>query len=258
MRKFFLLLIASVLTTVSSLYSLNISAENAHKIAEKIWKNECAGTIEGLTCWNKGENFASLGIGHFIWYPPGKKERFQESFPELLVFLEKQGTLLPPFLKNNQGCPWSSRDDFYQNINSQEMVVLRKFLFDTKDLQAIFIAQRLEKALPGMIKDLPENEKQEVTQKFLLLENTPQGLYALIDYLNFKGGGTTPSESYQGQGWGLLQVLQGIPASSKNIVNDFVASAKITLKQRVDNSPPERNEKRWLKGWLNRVDTYLE
>ena len=109
-----------------------------------------------------------------------------------------------------------------------------------------------------MIKDLPENEKQQVTRKFLLLENDSRGLYAIIDYLNFKGGGGTPSEFYQGKGWGLLQVLQGIPPSSKNIVADFVTSAKDVLRQRIENSPPERNEQRWLKGWLNRVDTYLE
>ena len=238
--------------------TINISAENAHRIAEKIWKNECAGTIEGLTCWNKGENFASLGIGHFIWYPPGKKERFQESFPELLAFLEKQGSPLPPFLKNNVACPWSSREAFYENIESPEMSVLRAFLFDTKDLQAIFIAQRLERALPGMIKDLPEKEKERVTKVFLKLEKSPKGLYALIDYLNFKGAGATPSESYQGKGWGLLQVLQGISPSSKDLVADFVVSAKDVLRERIANSPSERNEQRWLNGWFNRIDTYLE
>lgn len=242
----------------TNLYSISISAENAHKIAEKIWKNECAGSIQGLTCWNKGENFASLGIGHFIWYPPGKKERFQESFPELLSFLANQGVMLPPFLKPQMGCLWNSREEFYQDIDSLEMVMLRKFLFDTKDHQAIFIVQRLEKALPGMIKDLAEKEKLKITHTFLLLEKDPRGLYALIDYMNFKGAGATPSESYQGQGWGLLQVLEGIPPCSTNIVAAFVESAKEVLRQRVNNSPPERNEQQWLKGWINRIDTYLD
>lgn len=255
-------LLLSLLTTTSlcclNLSALSISAENAHKISIKIWKNECGGSIQGLTCWNIGENFASLGIGHFIWFPKGKKERFQESFPELLIYLEKQGIELPPFLKSDSTCPWASREDFYQNINSIEMEVLRKFLFDTKDQQAIFIAQRLEKALPGMIKDLPSNEKDRITEAFVNLENTPNGLYALIDYLNFKGSGLSLSESYKGKGWGLLQVLQGMPPSSKNIVSDFVTSAKEVLTQRVNNSPSERNEQRWLKGWLNRIDTYLE
>ncbi|PWU11360.1 MAG: hypothetical protein C5B47_00975, partial [Verrucomicrobia bacterium] len=36
-------------------------------IGAQVWKNECAGTTSGLTSWNRGEDFASLGIGHFIW-----------------------------------------------------------------------------------------------------------------------------------------------------------------------------------------------
>ena len=41
------------------------------RIGKRIWSNECNGTVDGLTSWNTGENFASLGIGHFIWYPAG-------------------------------------------------------------------------------------------------------------------------------------------------------------------------------------------
>ena len=42
------------------------------RIGKRIWQNECGGTADGLTSWNAGENFASLGIGHFIWYPKGR------------------------------------------------------------------------------------------------------------------------------------------------------------------------------------------
>src|SRR5688500_9282686 len=62
--------------------ALTVSSQDANAIGEKIWRNECKGTIEGLTNWKKGENFASMGIGHFIWYPAEKKERFRETFPE--------------------------------------------------------------------------------------------------------------------------------------------------------------------------------
>ena len=37
--------------------------------------------------WNPGEEFPSLGIGHFIWYPAGVDGPFIESFPRLLAFL---------------------------------------------------------------------------------------------------------------------------------------------------------------------------
>jgi hypothetical protein len=255
-KKMFLVTLC--ICTSVDLYSWSVSEATAHKIAEKIWKNECAGTIEGLTCWNKGENFASLGIGHFLWYPAGKKERFQESFPELLKFIDKNGVMLPVFLKTTQECPWRTREEFYEHINSPDMIALRNFLFNTKDLQAIFIAQRLEKALPGMTKELPKDQREHVIKTFADLESSPQGLYALIDYMNFKGSGLSYSESYKGQGWGLLQVLLGMPPNSQHFVEDFVISAKEVLKKRVENAPIERNEQRWLKGWCNRLDTYLE
>ena len=93
---------------------------------------------------------------------------------------------------------------------------------------------------------------------FHQLSKDANGLYALIDYINFKGEGTCSSERYQGQGWGLLQVLQSMPEVSSHLLTDFVQAAKEVLRQRVRNAPPERNESQWLKGWCNRLDTYLQ
>ncbi len=258
MKKHFLLLTLFALTCTQSAFSISISYDDAKKIAEKVWQNECRGSMEGLTNWKKGENFASLGIGHFIWYQPGKKERFQETFPELLKFLQAEGIVLPAWLKKAQGCPWSSREEFYLNVKSSDMAALRQLLFDTKDLQAIFLARRLEAFLPKMIGHLSEEERDKLTATFNRLASDHKGLYALIDYLNFKGAGTSPDEKYKGQGWGLLQVLERIPPNSKDPVLDFVENARILLMLRVQNSPPERNEQQWLKGWLNRLNTYLK
>ena len=233
-----------------ALFLTTIPFADTQKIAEKIWKNECGGSVEGLTHWKQGENFGSFGIGHFIWYPAEKKERFEETFPTLLLFLQKKGIELPFWLKNIKGCPWNTREEFYQDFDSSQMISLRKLLFDTKQLQALFIAERLEKALP----DLDPSLKKV----FDRLASDQKGLYALIDYLNFKGAGTSPSEAYQGQRWGLLQVLERISPTSRDLLSDFVASAKIILTQRVQNAPPERHEEQWLKGWLNRINTYLE
>jgi hypothetical protein len=36
----------------------------------------------------------------------------------------------------------------------------------------------------------------------------------------------------------------------------LLSSVAAVLRERVKNSPPERNEKRWLTGWLKRVATY--
>ena len=66
-------------------------------------------------------------------------------------------------------------------------------------------------------------------------------------------------ERYQGEGWGLLQVLQGMSdmPDAKETLAEFVRSARNILNHRVFNSPNKRHEERWLQGWLRRVDTYL-
>ena len=38
----------------------------------------------------------------------------------------------------------------------------------------------------------------------------------------------------------------------------FVSAASNVLSTRVANAPPQRNEQRWLAGWQNRLQTYLE
>jgi hypothetical protein len=98
-----------------------------------------------------------------------------------------------------------------------------------------------------------------VEENFRALLQTPEGTFCLIDYVNFKGEGTNQKERYQGQGWGLLQVLEMMPEFSKaSRVSYFAESAKAVLSRRVANSPPERGEKRWLPGWRNRCESYKQ
>src|SRR5213082_4024116 len=96
------------------LHATSLSHVDVLKIGKKIWQNECKGTISGLTSWNAGEDFASLGIGHFIWYPKGKRGPFDESFPKLVRFVSAHGAKLPPFLLvgHDTFCPWNSRVEF--------------------------------------------------------------------------------------------------------------------------------------------------
>lgn len=237
---------------------LTISFDQAQELGARIWKNECAGKIEGLTTWNEREDFASLGIGHFIWYPPQSKKNYQETFPSLLEFLETCGASAPKWLDSKAGCPWRNKHHFTREINSVKMEELRQFLFDTKALQAVFIAKRLEDALPKMTRKLEITERRKVQKHFYALAKTQKGLYALIDYLNFKGEGTAEQEKYGNKGWGLLQVLQRIPENSILQREDFVKAAKEVLTERVKNSPHEKQEKKWLKGWIARVQTYLD
>ncbi len=225
------------------------------EVGRKVWQNECGGTIDGLTAWNSGEDFASMGIGHFIWYPAGKQGRFKESFPELLRFLQSKGVSLPASLAAIPPCPWSTKSQFQAEFRSARSTEIRNFLANTIPQQTEFLVLRLERSLPQMLAATPANRRQQIEANFKQVASTPNGVYALIDYVNFKGEGTVASERYQGQGWGLLQVLDGMqPAASAT--DAFADSAQAVLAQRVANSPPGRNEKRWLKGWYLRVDSY--
>jgi len=84
---------------------------------------------------------------------------------------------------------------------------------------------------------------------------TPEGMFAMIDYVNFKGEGLSPKERYNGEGWGLAQVLGGMRTGTPH---EFAGSAKRVLTNRVQNAPAERKESRWLAGWSNRCDGYKQ
>jgi hypothetical protein len=238
--------------------AITLSRTDTLKIGKRIWQNECNGTITGLTAWNEGENFASLGIGHFIWYPKGQRGPFEESFPKLVSFMMTRGVKLPALLlgAGERPCPWNSREEFLRAQHAQEMKELRQFLAATVDLQAEFLIARLQSSLPKMLAEAAPADRPNVERQFERVARTPQGSYALVDYVNFKGEGVLHTERYQGQGWGLLQVLEQMPVDQGDALKEFSRAAVVVLKRRVANSPPERGEARWLPGWLNRVRSY--
>lgn len=236
---------------------LQIAQRDAETIGQKIWMNEGSAKIENLTVWNKGENFASMGIGHFIWYPPGIEGPYQETFPELVAFLQQQGAKIPTWLQKTPDAPWNSFEAFNFQGQTPELLELRTLLVNTIPLQVQFIIKRLEQALPKMLDTLPTLEQREhVFKQFYRVAQIPNGVYALIDYVNFKGEGINPKERYRGEGWGLLQVLEHLPDNSDNVMAEFAKAANFVLKRRIQNAPPERNESRWYPGWQNRIKTY--
>ncbi len=238
--------------------ALDLSPAAASLIGHKVWLNECSGTVSGLTSWNVGENFPSLGIGHFIWYPPGATYPFEESFPGMIAFLQSRGVLLPTWLTPQTKCPWLSREEFLRDAQSKRMIELRSMLEKTVALQTQFLVQRLEAALPKMLEKAPPEKRQKIQERFdRILKSGNSGAFALIDYVNFKGEGVNERERYDGRGWGLLQVLEEL-SDSKSPLTDFANSAKAALARRVRNSPPARHEERWLPGWTKRVNRYLD
>ena len=226
-------------------------------IGRRVWQNECGGTREGLVSWNTGENFASLGIGHFIWYPKGVNGPFEESFPELLRFFAANAVRVPGWLTADTRCPWRTRAEFQAASRGRQMTELRDLLASTVPLQGRFLARRMERALPKLLAAAPADRRGQVRGRFERLAATAKGTFALIDYVNFKGEGTNPKERYEGEGWGLLQVLEGMDGEA-NAVREFSRSAARILARRVRNSPPGRKESRWLPGWTRRVNAYVD
>ena len=236
--------------------SFSITEKEIDLIGKKIFINECGGKIENLTSWNVGTDFASLGIGHFIWYPSGKEGPFDEKFPDFLLFLEHRGTELPIWLKDpsKRECPWESRKEFMRNLQSPKMKSIQKLLTDTIALQAEFMVERLQTVLPKILESA--SNPHHIKRRFFRVAKSPMGLYALTDYVNFKGEGVLRSERYNGEGWGLLQVLELMPRSpnSNEPMQEFVTCAVRVLTRRVENAPKERF---WLPGWKNRLQTYI-
>jgi hypothetical protein len=253
-RALFCTCLAAFLFSANALALTDAELES---IGRRVWKNECGGRVDGLTSWNEGEGFASLGIGHFIWYPKGVDGPYEESFPELLRFLAANGTKLPDWLSPSADCPWNSRAEFNAAADSARMKELRTLLAGTVPVQSRFLARRMERALPKLLAAAPAGRRDHVKAQFQRLAATGKGTFALIDYVNFKGEGTNPAERYKGEGWGLLQVLDGMDAAKESAPHEFGESAARVLARRVKNAEP-RDESRWLKGWQNRVRAYGE
>lgn len=236
--------------------------EQLEWLGQRVFDNECKQRFECLTSWNQGEDFPSLGIGHFIWFRTGQNERFEETFPALLEYYRKFNYALPQWLNALEppDSPWFTREQFLAETNTAKMQELRQFLASTTELQVAFIVNRLSESAASLFGQLRAEQRQAVAASFYKIADSspPYGLYALIDYAHFKGTGTVSSERYQEQGWGLLQVLLELKLQDKDSnLTGFVAAATTVLERRVANAPPERGEQRWIAGWKNRLQSYL-
>jgi hypothetical protein len=244
--------------TLASEYPALSAAEKAW-VGQQIFNNECASRLECLSSWNSSEAFPSMGIGHFIWYSEGQDEIFEESFPELLQYFVSRGIDLPAWIiDTNFTAPWQSRNEFLNELQGARLQELRELLASTMTEQTEFMIDRFDAALNKILAASTQQDQGEIEEKFLAVAHShaPFGLYALIDYVNFKGEGISSNEQYAGQGWGLLQVLQQMPADEQPLPA-FVDAARYILQQRVAHAPANRNEAQWLAGWMKRLDSYL-
>lgn len=264
--------VASHTVSINSSSFASLSSADYQWIGQRIYQNECAGQPRYLTHWGKGEEFPSLGIGHFIWLPKGVNVPFEQTFPKLFDFVSASKPApvwLQALRKQSHSsavffAPWSNRQQFEQAWSDSELSSLRDWLLQTQELQARFIVQSFETRWQNAMQAFSVEEQQRLSHELVKLTRFKQGLFAAIDYFNFKGIGGNPKEQYQGEGWGLIEVLQTLNqhVDSDNLTEPqrlkaFVNSAKQRLKLRVKLAPQERNESRWIPGWFKRLDGYL-
>ncbi|WP_410327893.1 hypothetical protein [Marinobacter sp.] len=241
--------------------SLALKPSQLDWVGQKIFQNECAGRLDCLVHWNTGEAFPSLGIGHFIWYPQGVEGRFVESFPKLIQYMTQRQAPVPDWLVNLEpfDAPWVDREAFLKAEDSTRVAELREFLAGTQGLQAEFIFRRARESLEKVIQAAPRKRREGLRSSLEDLSSTPGGVYALMDYVNFKGEGLAETERYQGEGWGLLQVLLTMEAGpDKTSLAAFREAAGEVLTRRAMNAENLIERERWLPGWLRRLDTYRE
>lgn len=234
-------------------------------IGSKIYQNECASKPENLIHWGVGEEFPSLGIGHFIWYPKGYKGPFHETFPQMVLYVQQHDKTPVSILEQKPlNAPWSSKKLMLQARKTMDYQQLQNWLLGTQHFQAMFIVEQfIERLSTHLEMREDKSHKKELIKLINRLLVFKEGRFALIDYTNFKGIGNQ-SEEYQGQQWGLISVLKEVLLLNPNIVKSsdqlilesFIFAAKKRLKLRVENAPKHRAEQRWLKGWFKRIDDY--
>jgi hypothetical protein len=234
-------------------YELNV-------ISDKIYQNETGGNPKYLMYWSPNENFASLGIGHFIWYPKNEPKRFDETFPSMIDYYVSNKVAVPKWLLQARkiGAPWRNKEVFERARSDKEFQQLKNILMNTKALQTQFFFDRVHASIPEIITHVAPEYRKYIIANYNALVKTKGGLYPLIDYINFKGKGIKATERYNNQGWGLLQVLKNMRPVQQGAgaLEEFSRVAYLMLERRVLNSPVEKNEKRWLSGWKKRTDTY--
>ncbi len=261
MTKTIFLILFMTACALNNAKAFEVSKTDALLIAQRVFKNECNVEKNCLLEWGAGEDFLSLGLEHFIWYPPNAPNIFKEGFRLYLQYAKETGERLPVWLDKTPfpPCPWGSREEFLSSKGSQQYRDLMDFMLRTKVPQANYLIDNTKRSLRDILAAALPQERPRISKYISQLSDNPQGLYAVIDYLDFKGAGIGNSDEFKGERWGLLQVLERMSdrPTSQQALEEFVRSARIVLTHRVYFAPNDRHEERWLQGWLRRVNTYL-
>ena len=159
--------------------------------------------MEGLTHWNKGSG--SFGIGHLTWFPENSTEKFR-NFSFSSSFFKKEDAVIVRNGWPKQKSVLGSHRKFLKDFKSERMVALRQFLWILKIYKPslLLIEGELQRfSSKNGAKSLQKNRKTNLYQ--LLTPHKELMPWWII--LILKAQAQSRRETYQGQGWGLKQVL---------------------------------------------------
>ena len=232
---------------------LHLTDAQMLEIGKRIWQNQSGGEISGITSWNEKDKCAYIGINECIWYTQDNPNIFQENWPTMALYLKDHGFPIEDWMLGY--CPWETKEDFVASLDGPQVTSLRSILSTDEAViaQARRVAEQLNASLPKMLEGLSDEDAARVRANFERVSQEPLGWYALIDYVNFKGEGTLETERFNGEGWGLLQVLETMTPEGP-AMKAFVDAAEIMLKRLISNHP---SAARSLPGWEARLQTYI-
>ncbi len=235
-----------------------LGRKQVKQIGMQIWQNEASRRKDLLVHWNEHEHFPSFGIGHNIWMDSPEGNSLQQ-FLVLCEYFEKHKVVLPKWLqeaKKTGGLPWKSRIEFL--ADADKLYQLRNLLSETVNLQVSFMLEKLDNWWKTVLQKSSEKNKTILIKNFDLMRSSLLGTYALVDYLNFKGGGLSTDDNGYCHCCGLTQVLLDMPdnLTVKNVNAAFAVSSARALLKLIEQSAPSYKQVRFLDGWMKRVGTY--
>jgi len=142
----------------------------------------------------------------------------RESFPLLLKFFNANGVKVPSWIKPEDDCPWSTRGEFLAATKSEKMIELRDLLASTIQVQARFLVQRRDLALPKMLNAAgSSSQRAKIKANYERLAATTRGQFALVDYVNFKGEGTRKASATPARGGAFCKCWPGMGDSEGRV-----------------------------------------
>ncbi len=178
---------SSSLPTAAATSSIVLSDADAAVIGRKIWQNECGGTVEGLTSWNAGEDFPSLGIGISSGTFPAVPVPLRRDFPAPRRLYERaQG-----------GHAGLARRGEWMPLDEPPAICERAAVAPHEGTPSVpretpSRADRLHRTAPRTVPAANGTShpgpagRGQLRANFQLMASSRSGLYALIDYVNFK------------------------------------------------------------------------